>query len=264
MGHDRRSVLGMMAGGIAAAGLMSVACTREQSGSGDAVVDGGSGGEGWSRHGPLPYVKLDPVHVASLGYQSFYEGDCMYGVFGAIVAALAEQVGEPFTSFPTWVTRYGAGGVMGWGTLCGAANGAAMACFLVSKDPTPAINEVLAFYEREELPNVVPEGVSYNVPSSVAASNLCHVSISRWCDVSGLGAYSPERLDRCAQLVASVAKFTAEVLNAQSDGSFSPAHSLSEATIACLGCHGQGGALRNTRGKMACATCHSEGPVGHP
>ncbi len=263
MDYDRRKALGLIGGGVAAVGLGTslLRCTSDRS---VESARGDSSEKGDVKHEPLPYVKLDPAHVAELGYRDFYRGDCMFGVFGAIVDALAEKVGEPFASFPSSVTRYGAGGVMGWGTLCGAANGAAMAIYLVSKDPAPAINEVMAFYEQEALPNYLPAQPKFEVASSVADSPLCHVSISRWCEASGYKASSPERLDRCAQLVASVAKFTAEVLNAQEEGSFKAAHPHTEAVVACRGCHEWGTDLDNTRGKMSCGVCHVEQASNHP
>ncbi|NIN73528.1 MAG: hypothetical protein GTO46_16715 [Gemmatimonadetes bacterium] len=209
-------------------------------------------------------MKLDSVHVGDLAYRDTYRGGCMYGVFGAIVEALAEEVGEPFASYPTAVTRYGAGGVAGWGTLCGTANGAAMAIYLVSKNPAPAINEVFAFYEQEALPNYLPAAAKNQVPSSVAGSTLCHISISKWCDASGYDAYSAERADRCARVAASVAKYTVEVLNAQLDGSFNASHRPAAAALSCLGCHGRGSVLQNMRGMMNCATCHTDKLENHP
>jgi hypothetical protein len=245
-------------------GLVGTSLLRGTSHRSVEGAPGASGEEGEVKHEPLPYVKLDPVHVAELGYRNFHRGDCMFGVFGAVVDALAEKIGEPFSSFPSSVTRYGAGGVMGWGTLCGAANGAAMAVYLVSKDPAPAINEVMGFYEQTALPDYMPKQPKFQLVSSVADSTLCHVSVSKWCDASGYKASSPERLDRCAQLVASVAKFTAEVLNAQAEGDFKATHPHTEAVVACRGCHEWGTVLDNTRGKMSCGACHIEQVSNHP
>ncbi|MGD2154071.1 MAG: C-GCAxxG-C-C family protein [Gemmatimonadales bacterium] len=263
MDYDRRSALALIGGGLAAGlvGPSLIACASESEmkraprapDSGDRVV-----------HEPLPYVRLDPVHVGDLAYRNTYRGGCMYAVFGTIVDALAEQVGEPFTSYPTTVTRYGGGGVAGWGTLCGTLNGAAMAIYLVSRDPGPAINEVFAFYEQEALPNYVPAEARFRVPGSVAGSTLCHVSISRWCDASGFDASSPELGDRCAQLAASVAKYTVEVLNAQLDGSFTTARQPTAAALPCLGCHARGSAVESTFGKMDCGTCHTDKLENHP
>jgi len=260
MDYERRRTLTVLGGGLAA-GLMGPALLRcTPSPTSDASTASSEPGS----HVPLPYVELDPVHVGELAYRNFYRGDCMYGVFASVVEALAEKVGEPFASYPTSVTRYGAGGVMGWGTLCGAANGAAMAIYLVSKNPAQAVSEVFGFYEKEALPNFVPAGAKFQLVSSVSGSTLCHVSISKWCDASGFKSYSAERAGRCAQLVASVAKHTVEVLNAQADGTFSAVHKLSGAAIACRGCHDSGGVLENSRGMMECGGCHFTQPGEHP
>ena len=256
MDIERRRTLTVLGSGIAA-GLMGPALLRCTS---NPAADSSELGN----QVPLPYAALDPTHVGELAYRNFYHGDCMYGVFASLVEALAEKVGEPFASYPTSVTRYGAGGVMGWGTLCGAANGAAMAIYLVSKSPAQAISEVFGFYEQEALPNFVPAEPKFQVASSVAGSTLCHVSISKWCDASGFKSYSAERADRCAQLVASVAMHTAEVLNSQADGTFNAVHKLSGATIACRGCHDAGGVLENSRGMMDCEGCHFTQVGSHP
>ncbi|UCC84258.1 MAG: C_GCAxxG_C_C family protein [Gemmatimonadota bacterium] len=263
MDRERRKTLALLGGGLAA-GLMGPSVVNWVSKTDTKGAPSARGSGDRAIHEPLPYVKLDPEHVGELGYRYFYQGDCMYGVFGAIVDALAEEVGEPFASYPTTVTRYGAAGVMGWGTLCGSANGAAMAIYLVSKDPAPAINEVFAFYEREALPNFLPVEARFQVPGSVAGSTLCHVSISKWCDFSGYDAYSAERADRCAQVAASLAKHTVEVLNAQLDGSFTAIHRPGAAELVCLGCHGRDSALQNMRGMMYCATCHTDKLESHP
>ena len=99
------------------------------------------------------------------------------------------------------------------------------------------------------------------MPPSAAGSTLCHVSVSKWCEASGFKAFTPERADRCAQLVASVAKYTAEVLNAQADGLFQARYPISAHVAACRGCHDRNGAMENARGMMACDACHGG---GHP
>mgnify|MGYP005809950885 CR=1 FL=1 len=72
------------------------------------------------------YRQLDPVATAELAYQIYDQGSCMYAVFKSIVSQLADQVGEPFTSFPCQMMKYGHGGIGGYGTVCGALNGAAV------------------------------------------------------------------------------------------------------------------------------------------
>lgn len=264
MDESRRKVIATLGGGAAAVGLLGTAAVRTVVAEDKPTVTTPKkevlDEKGQVVHQPLPYVPLDPKAVAERAYHNYYKGDCMYGAFTSIVEGLAEKVGEPYTSFPTTVTRYGAGGVLGWATLCGALNGAAMAVYLVSKEPMPAIDEIYNYAQAVPLPEYVPEKAKFKITPSVSHSTLCHVSVSKWCDASGKKAFSPERADRCAQLVASVAKKTVEVLNAQAQGSFKAAFPLPDEVKACRACHDQKSTLENTRGKMECAPCHE----GHP
>ena len=49
---------------------------------------------------PWPYLKLDPVKTRDRAYASFFKGGCMYGVFEAVAAQVAEGLGQPYTHFP--------------------------------------------------------------------------------------------------------------------------------------------------------------------
>lgn len=261
MDQGRRKAISTL-GGVAAVGLLGpAALSRASAGAGqEKVLDK----EGKVVHQPPPYVRLDPQHVAELAYQNYHKGDCMYGVFASVVEALAEKAGEPYRSYPTTVTRFGAGGVMGWATLCGAANGAAMALYLVSTDPTPLIDDLFNYYQATALPDYVPKKEKFAIKPSVAGSALCHVSVSEWCAASGKKAFSPERAERCALLVASVAKKTVELLNAQTAGGFKAAFPVPAEVQACRACHDSKGTLENTRGKMNCTQCHDDLEKDHP
>ncbi len=218
---------------------------------------------------PWPYKKLDPDKVADLAYESYMKHHCMYGVFNAVVKSLAEKVGYPYTVFPTELAIYGKGGVVGWATLCGALNGAAMATYLVlpEKEADKVINELYAWYEYSELPNYIPKKpVKADLnpfPKSVANSPLCHVSVSNWCKASGYKAFSAERAERCGRLTADVAKKLTELINSVYDGSFVPKYSLDKRTMTCRGCHCKESALQNTRGKMVCWECHTKEGAKH-
>jgi len=261
MDEAKRKTLGCLAGGLAAAGLLAPglalragAAEKAPAGNPKEVIDE----KGQVVHQSLPYVQLDPDAAAERAYQNYWKGDCMYGVFASIVEELAAKVGEPYSSFPTTVTRFGAGGVMGWATLCGAANGAAMAAYLVSKDAVPVIDEVFGHYQAAPLPDYKPKAAKMAIKPSVAQSTLCHVSVSKWCDASGAKAFSPERSERCAQLVASVTRKAVAALNAQAAGTFKAAYPLPDEVKACRACHDKGGALENTRAKMDCFSCHTD------
>lgn len=207
-------------------------------------------------HEPLPYVQLDPDDVAKRAYTNKLRGDCMYGVFATMVEVLAEKVRGPYLTYPTTVTGYGKGGVMGWGTTCGVLNGGAMAAYLISPNPAPIVDEIINHYQYTALPDVKPRNAKMDITPSVAYSTLCHVSISKWCNASGLKAFSPERTERCAQLAANTTRQLVIALNAQQAGAFKTTHPIPEEVTSCRNCHDRGGELEDARGKMSCTVCH--------
>ncbi|HSH69878.1 MAG TPA: C-GCAxxG-C-C family protein [Deferrisomatales bacterium] len=212
---------------------------------------------------PWPYPRLDPDVVAARAYWDYFDGHCMYGVFAGIVGDLAEKCGGPFRTFPLELMKYGAGGVAGWGTLCGTLNGAAAAIHLVSADPEPVIDELFGWYSSETLPDFIPEESPKPLPRSVARSPLCHVSVAEWCKVSGLDAYSVERNERCARLAAATARHTVESLNLQQAGALPLTHPVPEEVQLCRSCHERGGQVANARGRMDCRACHREIGTDH-
>jgi hypothetical protein len=218
--------------------------------------------KGMLKHQPLPYEPLDPAYVGNLTYEAFQHGHCMYSVVEGLVRALSEKVGGPYLTWPTATLEYGFAGVNGWGTLCGTMNGAAYAINLASPDPRPLIDELYAWFERTPLPNFVPEKPKFEIQSAVSNSVLCHVSIDAWTKVSGKGAFTPERSDRCGQLAASVAVKVTELLNAQAAGEFVAAYPISEEVQECRSCHTQKASyLENSQSKMDCFACHEKHPL---
>lgn len=223
---------------------------------------------------PWPYKRLNPEVAAERGYAGYYKGACCYGAFEAIVSQLREEVGFPYTVMPSEMMVFGEGGVAGISSLCGALLGASAAIFLVHGGLEPKkreeafalVRELFSWYEQEALPNYRPKSPKFEIKTSVARSPLCHVSVSRWVNASGFKSFSKERSERCGWLTASVAKHTAEMLNAALlDASFKPAHALSADVKACRGCHDKGGAVEDSRGMMDCtAGCHFTGKVKHP
>jgi hypothetical protein len=217
---------------------------------------------------PWPYQKIDPTAAAEAAYAAYYTAGCMYGGFEGIISQLREAIGAPYDSFPSTMMGYGGAGVAGWGTLCGALNGVAAAISLVS-DPkvrSPLISEVFGWYGNTALPVYKPASPKFeDIPVSTADSQLCHVSVSTWCTKSGFSATSPERAERCAWLTASVVKYTAEVLNAQADGSFAASFVVPESVTGCLSCHGKNGMgnVHNTN-QSTCINCHSDLGANHP
>jgi hypothetical protein len=142
----------------------------------------------------------------------------MYAVFGSIVSQLVEKCGEPYGSFPLGMMRYGAGGVAGLGSLCGAVNGAAATLALFVKDPEiqKRITRDLAdWYQETELPLYVPKGKpdAAAMPRAVTRSLLCKDSIAAWIKVSGSASASRKRPERCRRLSADMARRTVELVN---------------------------------------------------
>ena len=218
---------------------------------------------------PWPYKKLDPVAAAERAYTAYSNGGCMYGAFEGIVGELKAVAGEPFTTMPTAFAKYGGAGVSGWGTLCGALNGAAAAIYLVHEAKTggPIINELYGWYGLEALPDYKPKTPKFDIATSVADSQLCHQSVTKWCDKTGFKTSSPERAERCAWLTASVVRYTVELLNKQADaGSITVVHAVPSTVKGCLVCHGKGGALENVHitNQTSCVSCHTVLPASHP
>jgi hypothetical protein len=214
---------------------------------------------------PWPYPKLEPDAVAARAFEAYARGDCMYGAFEALAGAAAEKLGPPYTSFPFALMEYGGGGVGGWGTICGALNGAAAALKLLSARPQELVDALFVYYEREPLPDLQLKRATFPHVPSVAGSPLCHTSVSRWCEASGKRSYAPERTERCGVLTACVARRAAELLNAQALGKPLPVAAAGNAeTARCTSCHEVGGAKEDTRTKMDCGGCHFHLGGEHP
>ncbi|MEP0846641.1 MAG: C_GCAxxG_C_C family protein [Phycisphaerae bacterium] len=240
----------------------------------DTGTNGGGTVDAATAKWPLAYAKLDVEYVRKLGHQQFYEGDCCYGAFSAIVKALGEQVGEPFASFPRDMMRYGKGGVYGYGTLCGALNGAAAAIQLVTDESTAGkvITELLNWYAVTELPTDQSNQYAANheflvetlktdeiLPRNAAGNVLCHTSVSKWSVLSGYASGSEQRKERCARLTGDVAAKAVELLNAVQDATFTPLLTSPGEQAGCMNCHKPGLDFVSgnfTQGKMDCETCH--------
>jgi len=218
---------------------------------------------------PWTFVRLDPDVTADRAYNYYYEGHCMYGVFKSIISQLAEQRGEPYKSFPFDMMKYGAGGVAGWGSLCGGLNGGAAAISLFAtteKERGLLTHELFRWYEQTAFPVYLPKKAKLKIEmlQSVSNSVLCHVSVSNWCKSSGYRAFGEQHYERCARLTADIAKKIVQILNRNLAGQFAAAHSLTEETKRCKTCHAKGSELENSLGEMNCSTCHSYLADKHP
>lgn len=253
---SRRTLVALI-GGVAGAGA-----TASLFGAAGANADKSSSE---MQKTPWPYKALDPEKAAQRAYESFLKAHCMYGGFEPIAGAVAERLGSPYTDFPFAMFRYGAGGVNGWGTLCGAINGSVAAIQLLSSNPGPLIDSLMSWYQSEALPDFYPKGARYPEVRAVAGTPLCHESIARWTKASGKSAFSPERMERCGALTASVVRKAVQLLNDQAAGKPVAGYAPSQRTQGCMSCHEKGGTLENVRVRMECGDCHSaEVKSGHP
>jgi hypothetical protein len=204
---------------------------------------------------PWPYSKLDPDTVAMRAFAGYEKSKCMYGTFESIVGSMADRLGPTYANFPYDLMAYGTEGIRGWATVCGALNGAAAAFQLLSKEPGPLVDALFGWYEMQPLPNVQHASMK-PIAQTVAASTLCHVSIAHWCQATGKKADDPARDERCAALVASVARRSVELLNTQLAGRPLPIVNAEGSAERCGSCHEKGGAVEDAKGKMDCQGCH--------
>lgn len=211
-----------------------------------------------------PYVKLDPETVAETAYHAHYKGGCCYAVFESIVGELRQKIGAPYTMLPTTMMIFGEGGIAGIGSVCGTLNGAAMVIFLltgkVEKEKRETAfgmtQDIFNWYAQTPLPDHKPAQPKFEIVKSVCRSNLCHVSMTKWCKTAKCKTGSKERSERCAWLSASVAKQTVKMLNAHFEGSFKAVHKLPAEAQSCRDCHDKGSALENIRTTTDCGSCH--------
>jgi hypothetical protein len=172
---------------------------------------------------PWPYAKLDPELVRKKGHLRCAGGGCGYGAFAAIIEALREQVGFPYTQIPTELLYYGKGGIVALGSFCGALNGAAAAITLVTNSYSGLVSQLANWYTKfafpSDLSNQYAKDRAFQVGTdkvlvpSVANSLLCKDSIANWCKESGLSSGSLERTERCYRLTGDVAAQAVILLN---------------------------------------------------
>ena len=218
---------------------------------------------------PWVYAELDPDITAQRTYYDCEKGHCMYGIFAAVMSQLAEKRGEPYKSFPVDMMRYGVGGTGGWGSLCGALNGSAALVGLFAKTEEQLkqlVDEVFLWYEQTELPVYAPKKpiLDIEMPKSVSNSVLCHVSATKWCEVSGHKAFTKPQKERCKRITADTAKKTVEILNAHFAGRFTAARQFDEETKRCRSCHTKDSEMQNSRGKTSCMSYHTSFTDKHP
>lgn len=209
------------------------------------------------------YAQLDPAISGQIAYEQYSVGSCMYATFFGVASQMAEKFGEPFTSFPFHMMKYGHGGVGGFGTLCGALNGAAalIGLFVGDKNMRDSlINDLFQWYENSQLPVFNPQkaAMDFTPPPSVSNSTLCHASTTNWSKASGFKIDSNERKERCRRLSGEVAVKVTSSLNHFFNNDYVTVYHNNENAGTCLTCHGKESKLNNISGKMNCTSCHTK------
>ncbi len=259
---DRRKAMKVAAGVIAGSGAGLFALSKgfepeTQISAGSEKLDYMPAESNWK------YSRLDPVATAELAYDAYPEGSCMYATVKSVVSQLAVIHGEPYVSFPMHMFKYGHGGVGGYGSVCGALNGAAAVIGLVVTDKgtqDKMIADIFQWYEKEPLPAHVPAipGFDFIPVTSRSGSVLCHASNTNWCKEAGFMVNSKERKERCRRLTGDVAKKVTTALNEIHTNAYLTNAHGDDASATCLTCHGSEGKVSNTSVKMSCTSCHTE------
>jgi hypothetical protein len=224
---------------------------------------------------PLPalpwtsyYAELDPLEVGKAAYVLYCtQGGCGHGSAQSIIDALAIRVGFPWNLLPRGLYAYGAGGVVGWGTVCGALNGAIAVMDILGLHN--ALGNVLVdYFCTAQLPTDALVGwfppietkIAGPLPtlaSSVSNSPLCHNSVSIWAAAASVPVADPLKKDRCARLVADVVACAVDLINRKMyHGYLPPAWTVPAAYAECYNCHTKADMVPSQQGRMNCLGCH--------
>lgn len=216
---------------------------------------------------PWAYNALNVDLVRRRGYDNYYTVGCMRATAKALLDTLAETSGGAWSTVPQPMFKYGVEGVKGWGTTCGALNGA---CYVIQACAGSNVgnlhNSLLDWYCKTALPTTQCDAYASikKQKTTVPSAPLCHASATRWCYSANVKIDSAARRDRCAKVGAQVAARTAELLNALRAGTYSPTWVQPDPT--CSNCHvGATSTYDHVQMKSTCtAYCHKPGFRGFP
>ncbi len=209
---------------------------------------------------PWPYEPLDVEIVRKRGFDAYFVGGCAYASAKGLIETLCETVGTPWDTFPVDMFKYGSGGALGWGTLCGSLNGSlGVMSLALGTNINKVGHQLMGWYTQEPFPStLLDQYCDYpNQAQTVSHSPLCHNSVSIWTTTTEFGVNSIERKHRCAKVAGDTAAKAAQLMNEFYAGTFTPVFNYDEDTANCMGCHvGTDSTLNNAQGLMECLECH--------
>lgn len=225
---------------------------------------------------PWPYpasgLNVELLRRTAYTNRSVYPG-CGFCTSQTLIQAIGDAlalegaVSNPWRLLPTGLYRFANGGVLGWGTICGALTGAIAVMTLLGKQG--AVGEALLdYFSSAELPTHAlvgwtPPGASAPlaaIPTTISRSPLCHISVSTWAATAGVAVSDPLKSERCVRLVTDVVAKSAELLNISFSGGSVPAWKAPPSYAECYGCHTTAGMVPSEQGKMDCLQCHNPVP----
>ncbi len=163
----------------------------------------------------MRYAELNPAEVALKAFNYFPKLKCAESVFKAIIETLAEKVGEPYSSIPSYIMSYGKAGIYAWDGTCGAINGACAAISTVlegnDENVKPLVDKLLKFFLSEMQPAFAPDGV---VPVKVLLPDLtCGGMVFRLIKKEHAGLDDEKRVVFCKSITYTAAYKAVELLN---------------------------------------------------
>lgn len=267
---NRRRFLGGSAAAVLGLGAIA--------GGSGVAIDEVSAQDGGDVDTPLGWTEVDIDEISATARENYYAGmHCAEGVLHTLVESQRALGNNRWDEVPTIAAWWGAGGGAKNGALCGTLTGGSTAIALAhgrSGTTMKLVNELHQRYQQTPFPQYEPpgdtqQGMSLELPQNRSKSPLCHVSVTKWCKVSGYEWASEERAERCSRVAADMAEITARLLNAEANGNFEkvanevPHPDTVDPEKGCTTCHSAGNSFEQggfVQSKMACEDCHGMAP----